>query len=942
MNEEPASGTGAAEQPEGGEPAGSELEGSEPEGDEPEGGEPEGGEPVSGEPVSRGPEGDAAVPATEGRRTVRGSRPRRRRRLLRVWIWSLAVILVLAVAATLTGTWEVRRTFAQYDGALRVPGLTGNVTVYRDSYAIPQVYAGNADDLFIAQGYLASQERFYQMDFDRHITSATLSEMFGSGQLSTDEYLREMDWHGVAQREWDIISPQSREYLTDFAKGVNDYLAQHSKDAVSLEYTVLGLQNHGYTIAPWSPIDSLAWLKALAWDLLGNMNDEIARATLLASGLGREQVESLYPAYPYARNAPIVADGGSVAGGAFTAGTPATAATTAADETLIPPAALPALRAVQSAIEGMPTVAGPSLPGTGSNSWVVSGALTTTGKPILANDPHLAPSMPSIWYQMGLHCTCGFNVEGFTFPDMPGVIIGHNSQIAWGFTNLDPDVSDLYLEKVKGNDYEVDGQWVPLSIRTTTIKVAGGRPVTLTVRSTNNGPLLSDVSDDLKNIANKPDVDPSGDPTATASAPPDGVTYAVALKWTALQPGTTMDALFAVDQAGDWDQFREAARHFDVPSQNMVYADVHGNIGYQSPGLIPIRGKGDGRWPAPGWDSAYDWTGYIPFDQLPSEDNPPDGYFATANQAVINPDTYQPFLTDDWSYGYRSQRIADMITTASAGGKKISTADVASMQFDTRNDFAAQIVPTLLTEHVTGATARAGSLLRDWDFQQPADGASGTPAAKDSAAAAYFNQFWHDLVALTFDELPAADRPDGGDRWFVVFDNLFQDARNAWWDDRSTPRTETRDDIVTEAMNQASAQLAKAQGSDPAGWRWGATNRLTIENQSLGTSGIGPIEWLFNYGPVGVPGGCDIVVATCSDLSKGFGTVGSVPSMRMIVDMSNLDSSRWVQLVGESGHAFSAHYHDQFDLWLTGKTLPMPWDEATIRRAARDTLTLTP
>jgi penicillin G amidase len=267
---------------------------------------------------------------------------------------------------------------------------------------------------------------------------------------------------------------------------------------------------------------------------------------------------------------------------------------------------------------------------------------------------------------------------------------------------------------------------------------------------------------------------------------------------------------------------------------------------------------------------------------------------------------------------------------------------VQKMQFDTRNDFAAQIMPILLTEHVTGATARAQALLDGWDFLQPASGSAGTQAGKSSAAAAYFNQFWHDLVALTFDEIPPLDRPDGGDRWFTVFDNLFADPTNAWWDDKSTPQVETRDDIVRQSMAEADAQLSKSLGSDPSAWRWGKINTLTIQNESLGTSGIGPIEWLFNYGPVGVPGGCDVVVADCSDLSQSFGTVDSTPSMRMIVDMSNLDNSQWVQLVGESGHTFSSHYHDQFDLWLNDEMLPMRWDQETIKKEAKDTLTLMP
>ncbi len=694
--------------------------------------------------------------------------------------------------------------------------------------------------------------------------------------------------------------------------------------------------------------DRLAGLaEALAWDLRGNMDDEIDRATLLADGLTRDQVESLYPAYPFGENQPIVASG-SVQGGAFTT-TPAPASTpgqAVGDAPAVPAAAVPALEAVKAAVDGIPSLVGDNFPGIGSNSWVISGSLTATGKPILANDPHLAPSMPGIWYQMGLHCTCAFNVEGFTFSGVPGVIIGHNARIAWGFTNLDPDVTDLYLEKIRGNQYEVDGAWRDLAVRTETINVAGGKPVTLTIRTTDNGPLLSDASTDLQTIAAKPDVDPSGSPVSLAGGAAGGtgepgVTYGVALRWTALDPGRTMDALFAVDAAGDWDEFRAAASQFEVPAQNMVYADVDGNIGYQSPGRIPVRTHGDGRWPAPGWDSSYDWKGYLPFAELPSELNPAQGFIATANQAVIDPATYQPFLTDDWSYGYRSQRIVDMIEAATAGGGKISVADVQAMQFDNRNDFAAQIVPTLLSEHVAGPTDAARALLAGWDFQQPADGKAGTAQARSSAAAAYFNDVWHHLVNLTFDEIPSDLRPDGDDRWFVVMDKLMADPTNPWWDEKGTQQVETRDQVVTQAMIAADNDLRSSQGDDPAGWRWGTMHTLYVQNASLGSSGIGPIEWLFNYGPVGVSGGSSIVNATGSDISDGY-DVNAVPSMRMIVDLSNLDASRWIQLTGESGHAFSAHYHDQFDLWRTGQTLPMRWNESSIRAAATDTLTLAP
>ncbi|WP_425570875.1 penicillin acylase family protein [Rugosimonospora acidiphila] len=868
----------------------------------------------------------------------------------------MGVVLVLVLAAAGGGVWAVRTAFPQYGGQLHLAGLSAPVTVYYDAHAIPQVYAANAADLFTAQGYVQAQERFWEMDFRRHLTSGRLAEMFGSSQLETDAYLRTMGWRRVAEQEWNLVSPQTRTYLRDYANGVNAYLRTHGASAISLEYSVLKLSDPGYRIAPWDPIDSLAWLKALAWDLRGNMSDEIERASLLAAGLSRNQVEQLYPEYPYDQHSPIVTTPTpatkTAAGTASNAGTTGSGA--AADDgtttgggsvpagTLA--AAAPVLADVDQAVRQLPDLVGDDLPGIGSNSWVISGAHTTTGKPILANDPHLEPSMPGIWYQMGLHCTCEYNVEGFTFSGVPGVVIGHNSRIAWGFTNLDPDVSDLYLEKVRGNQYEVDGQWRDLQIRRETIKVAGGKPVTLTIRTTDNGPLLSDASAELRAIGVKPDVDPSGAPASSAATPdPDaGATgYAVALRWTALEPGRTMDALFTLDKAANWDQFRDAAKMFEVPAQNLVYADVDGNIGYQSPGKIPVRGKGDGRWPAPGWDSSYDWTGYLPFDELPSEFNPPQGFIATANQAVINPADYPHFLTDDWTDGYRSQRIMDMISSTISSGSDVSVADVQRMQFDNRNGLAPALVPALLAVPQRGAAARAQGLLRGWDFQEPADGDSDSVTGRDSAAAAYFNVVWRQLLAKTFDELPADRKPDGSDRWWLVMTNLLSQPDSPWWDDKSTPKVETRDDILASAMTAATGELTKRLGSDPTSWRWGAIHTLYVQNQSLGTSGIGPIEWLFNYGPVGVSGGSNIVNATGWDPSVGY-QVNAVPSMRMIVDMSNLDSSRWIQLTGESGHAFSPHYHDQLDLWRTGKTLPMRWDKAGIASSSMDSLTLKP
>ena len=832
------------------------------------------------------------------------------RRLRKTLVGVLAGVLSLALIGSGLLIWSIRRALPDLSGTATLPGLSNQVTVQRDQYGIPQVYAENRLDLYRAQGYLHAQDRFWEMDFRRHVTAGRLSELFGASQVETDTYLRTMGWRRVAEAEWHLASPESRQNLAAYADGVNAWLTATAKEteggfepngAMSLEYSVLGLQNRDYAVEKWDPVDSLAWLKAMAWDLRGNMETEIRRAALFAKGLTTQQIESLYPAYPYERNAPIVA-GGEVKNGAFTVSAPPAATTTAIRTSG------DVLTALETGIDRMPQLMGDGGPGIGSNSWVISGSLTQTGKPILANDPHLSPSMPGIWYQIGLHCACGLDVAGFSFSGVPGVVIGHNARIAWGFTNLDPDVTDLYFEKVTGDGYEVDGKTVPLVTRRETIKVAGGDPVEITVRSTAHGPLLSDASQDLRDLSR------------------DG--YAVSLRWTALEPGTTVDALFAIDAATDWSEFRAAAALFAVPAQNMVYADVDGNIGYQSPGRIPVRGKGDGRWPAPGWDSAYDWTGYIPFDSLPSVLNPPQGWITTANQAVIGK-PYQPFLTSDWSYGYRSQRINDRIRSV-VDHQRVTLDDVQALQFDNHNGFAPTLVPSLV-QTAPAAASDAVALFDGWDYQQ----------GEDSAAAAYYNAVWRNLLLLTFDELGSEYAPDGGDRWFEVVRGLLAEPDAAWWDRSATGEVEKRDDILALAQTGAVKELTASQGSQPRDWRWGKMHTLTARNGSFGESGIGPIEWLFNHESTPVSGGDAIVNATGWTAGDGY-EVDAVPSMRMIVNLASLDDSRWIQLTGNSGHAFSPNYDDQYELWRHGKTIPFRFARPSIDAQTTDTRTLTP
>jgi penicillin amidase len=819
----------------------------------------------------------------------------------------LAVVVGFVVLALIAGTgfvvWSVRRPFPEYDGTITLAALAGEVEVVRDEHGIPHIYADTAEDLFRAQGYVHAQDRFWEMDFRRHVTAGRLSELFGADQVDTDTFIRAMGWRRIAAQELPLLDPATRRYLEAYAEGVNGWLTGRSGSELGLAYTLLGLTGGDNIPEPWRPADSLAWLKAMAWDLRSNMEHEVDRA-LLAAELPTDRVEQLYPAYPYDRNAPIVDDaylsGGQLAGAALAdrAAEPATA---------LPPTAVAALRTVSRAASSVPDLLGDG-PGIGSNSWVVDGSKTASGAPMLVNDPHLEPAMPSIWYQVGLHCRtvdpeCPFEVGGF-----------------W-FTNLAPDVTDLYLEKIDDDTYLVGNEMVPMDTREETIEVAGGDPVTVTIRSTRHGPLLSDHDDELREVGQDAPVE------SDAPARDDG--FGVALKWTALEPGRTADALFLLNMAEDWNSFRQAASLFEVPAQNIVYADVEGTIGYQTPGKIPIRRSGDGRWPVPGWTEEHEWVGYIPFAALPSVREPDEQFVVTANQPVTT-DAYPFLITDDFDYGQRAQRIRDLIEQAGP----LDAEAMVEIQMDTYSSNAETLVPALLAVGEPADYYGDGlALLRDWDYTQP----------PDSAAAAYFNAVWRNLLRLTFhDELPEDVWPSGGGRWFEVIRNLLETPDDPYWDDVSTEDVvERRDTILRQAIRDGRDEMTRMQGKDPANWTWGRLHALTLRDATFGSSGIGPIEALVNRGLVEVGGGASIVQATGWTAPDGFAT-DCVPSMRMVVDLADLDASRWIDLTGISGHPYHQFYGDQTELWSIGQTLPMRWNPDTVRAEAANTLRLVP
>lgn len=897
----------------------------------------------------------------------------------------ILILLVLVVSAIgVAGTAVVRQSWPQLSGEIELNGLGAKVTVVRDAQGVPQIYADSADDLFRAQGFVAAQDRFFEMDFRRHVTAGRLSELVGSGGVETDKVIRTLGWRKVAERELPLLAPTTRQYLDAYADGVNDYIAKSGDPSnMALEYVVLGRQVKGYKVERWSAVDSLSWLKAMAWDLRGNFDNELARARL-GTSYSPEQLKVIFPDFAAAGHQPILspqdwspgarAEGSSVPSVLATPVDPAPAGDlapavpptapavqpTAPITAASPPAPTGSMAAlfadVKAALDAVPMTMGRG-DGIGSNSWVVSGSRTTTGKPLLANDPHLSTSIPGIWYQTGLHCrtvdaSCPFDVAGFSFAGLPGIVIGHNAKVSWGFTNLGPDVSDFYLEKVTDATYLRDGKQVPLTASTETIKVAGGNDVSLPVLQTVHGPIVSGVFDSLGAVGRNPLV----------RMTPQQDTYAVSLAWTGLVPSATADAIFDLNTAQDFTQFRAAAKKFAVPAQNLVYADTDGHIGYQAPGLIPVRATSvpnnpAGYWPAPGWDSQYDWKGFVPFDSMPWTEDPTEGFVVTANQQVTAAPS-APFLTTEWDYGFRSDRIRQMIEAT----PKISPEQMSRMQLDTSNGFAPVLVQALLgisleqqdtaaqgDDLQAGGPARAVApdeftqqaqvLLRDWDFTQPAD------KSKASVRAAYFNAVYLRILEYTFnDELPNDVQADGGARWMVAMTRLLKEPGNAWWDDRRTPGiVETRDEVLRKALVRARLDLAQHLGKDPVTWSWGKLHTVTFRHAVLGGDGVPSIvQSIFNRGPIGLPGGSAMVNANGWNASKGNFDVQTAPSMRMVVNLADLNASRWVNQTGNSGHAYEPHYIDQVDAWAAGETYLWPSTRDAVDKAKAEELVLTP
>jgi penicillin amidase len=829
-------------------------------------------------------------------------------RASRIVLLIVAILLVVVAAGSVALVVTVRRPFPQTDGSITVDGLRAEVNVYRDEYGVPHIFAENEEDLYFAQGYVHAQDRFWQMEFWRHLGQGRLAEMLGPDLVETDTFIRTVGWNRMAEDHlayYEDEAPQMMAVLEAYSAGVNAYL-QEQGHAFSLNQTILGLVQEPWEIEPWEPLDTLSWGVVMAWDLGGNWDAELRRAEMNAA-LGEATTTLLFPSYPH-DSRPVIAPTDQLYNGAGGGGREA--GDEASEMVVSSPVAWDR---VNTSLAGRVPHVG-LLRGAGaaaSNNWVVSGEHTETGAPLLANDPHLGIQMPSIWYEIGLHGP-DHNVSGFSFAGVPGVIIGHNDHIAWGVTNVGPDVQDLFIEKINPNDpqqYEFEGRWRDVDVIEEVIRVNGGEDVTLQVRRTHHGPIINEI------------IDPQRD--------------SLALRWTAQDENRIFQSVLSLNQARDYEEFREALRYFDTPAQNFVYADVEGNIGYQMPGLVPVREDGDGLVPVPGWTGDYEWDEYVPYEELPALLNPDAGYIVTANNAVTD-EEYPQFISHYWASGDRAQRIANEIEAAIAGERQMTAGDFARLQMDGKSLLAESYVPLLdgLSSddaRVQGAIER----LRGWDLQM----------RRDSVPAALFEVFYMTLAQATLaDELGQVEDAylsNSGGSQRVFFHHLATQPGARWWDDVNTEPTETQEEIVLSSLAETVAWFEENVGGDMESWRWGELHTATFVSDPLGQSGLAILERIVNRGPYPVDGSRSTVNATSWSWDEPA-SVGGHPSMRMVVDLADFDSTRTIHSTGQSGHPFHRHYDDFIPLWQEGETHPLWFGREAIMEGAVDQLTLLP
>lgn len=777
------------------------------------------------------------------------------RRFLRGLGRFLGILLGLLVVAGVVGFFWLRgATLAQHDGRLALKGLSAPVEVLREPRGVVHIKAENTHDMFFALGVVHAQERLWQMEFQRRVGAGRLSEVLGKATLEQDKFLRTWGFYRSAERAYQGISPQAKAVVDAYVAGVNAYLA--TNPPLPLEFRLLGFRPE-----PWKPADVMVWAKMMAYDLSGNWRSELQRYAWAAQGMSPERMAQLRPPYP--EDAPTVLQ--------------------SEDLKLPPPApgeSQPArtLLALAHSLPNNLVLAGDDK-ARASNNWVISGSRTTTGKPLLANDPHLGLGVPSVWFLVDLEAP-GYRAIGSSFPGLPAVVIGRNDRIGWGVTTVGADVQDLYiLDQVSGG-YRYQGGIEPFQTRTETIKVKGQPDVRITVRESRYGPVISDV---VKSAGSKP----------------------LALRWTALDPeDKTIEAFLGLAEAKNWAEFKAALSHYNAPSQNFVYADVDGNIGYMAPGKFPIRKPGhSGLMPVPG-DGNWDWQGYLPQEEWPQVYNPKEGFIVTANNKVTAPG-YPHTISLEWEEPYRAERIRQMILAKD----KLSPEDMIAMQKDLKSLLYDAFRPVL--ETLTPLSEAAGkwkAKLLAWDGV----------ARPEQQEPSVFEAWYTELTRLPKKEV-------GQEFWEeprYILSALKSNDPNC--DQPETTFAESCADFAALALERALKRLGEPVP------RWGDLHQATFKHPVL--TNVAPLRRFVDRA---VPHGGDryTVNRGAYDPANFHMTVGS--SYRQILDFSDLERSLYIHPMGQSGSPLSGDFANLLPLWQRGEYLAMKTQDYPVQSRQR-------
>jgi penicillin amidase len=809
--------------------------------------------------------------------------------------WLIVILIALQAIIIVAGVVIFRMPLPDHEVDVSGLPLTDFVEVIRDERGIPHIYGTNVGDILFAQGYVHAQDRFWQLEFWSHLSTGRLASLIGEPGVGADLLFRTFGFNRVALEEYENLPPEFKQDLIHYTDGINAYIESRPQNRLSLEHFFLQFINPEYKVGTYEPYYPLAWAKMMAYDLNGNFEQEI-RNSKTYNTLTPEIAELLRPPYPDEH--PYIVEEWEGKGSFTSVGKSNNIE-----------------QLYQALFIKYVTKDLQTNQALGSNSWAISGEHTESGLPLLANDPHLSVQLPAIWYENGLHCypknrDCELDVVGFSFAGSPYIVIGHNSHIAWGFTNMGPDVQDLFVEKINPsnpNQYEVDGEWRDMDRITEIIEVAGSEPIVIEVRSTHHGPIVSDRSYPVN-------LNPEEDQVSFADEArielPDN--FSVSLSWPALIPGNTFVGIRDFNYAKNWEEFRDASRLFEVPAQNLLYADVDGNIAYQSPGKLPIRAEGlVGDLPIPGWLSENDWQGFVPFEELPYTINPSSGYIITANQSV-HPEQPWP---NYYARGYRAEAIERVINQYIS--EKISVDDMEAMQINNFDYSAAYILPYVFNNVYVDSNILTA--MKEWAISE-----TKFEMNKDSSGAAAWAVFYKNFAEQTFEELVVTDnlgneislQPGNSDSTSEIFRALLKDPNHILWDDINTPQKENLTDILERALLLADERIVELFDTDDYDkWSWGELHTITYPTNLLGEAGIPILTNLVNIGPVESGGSSFAINSTDWGFGEDF-TIGSYPSMRMVVDLSNFDNSRTILPSGQSGHVMSKYYDDQVENWI--------------------------